>query len=137
MENQIEAKRWEVAEQMKMLGRRLESEDDSDLVLWVIPSALACAHRPLRHHPRYGGSGQAIPAEAKPLILEWVEGIRIEGIASIICFMHDRDLGCYRQIDLRGSNILEFLVREGFRVCHLPWVDPAHSRTDPVKKERA
>lgn len=95
---------------------------------------MAIAQRPLRHHPRYGGSGLPIPAEAKPLILDWIEHIRLEGIASIISFMHDRDLRCYRDIDLSGLNLVAFLQREGFRVRPLPWEDPAHSKTDPSAK---
>ena len=69
MEDQAEAKRSEVVAQMKALRRKLEAGDDSQLAAWVIPGALACAHRPLRHHPLYGGSGLPIPGEARPLIL--------------------------------------------------------------------
>ncbi len=92
LEDQTEAKRSEVVARMKALRRRLEAGDDSEVLAWVIPRALACAHRPLRHHPLYGGSGLPIPREAQPLILDWVEQIRMESIASIISFMHDRDL---------------------------------------------
>ena len=134
LENEIEIKRSEIADKMRALGRRLESGDDSELLIWIIPRALACAQRPLRHQPRYGGSGQAIPGDSKALILDWVEGIRMEGITSIVTFMHDRDLRCYREIDLGGSDLLGFLGREGFRVCHLPWEDPAHSKTEWAKK---
>lgn len=130
----IEAKRSEIAVGMKRLRRTLESGDDSELLVWVIPKALACAHRPLRHHPHYGGSGLPIPKEGTPLILEWVEQIHLEGIASIISFMHNRDLRCYREIDLGGRNLIAFLEHEGFRMCHLPWEDPAHSKTDPGVK---
>ncbi len=134
MEAQIEAKRTEIVARMKALRRKLESGDDSELLVWVIPSGLACAHRPLRHHPHYGGSGQPIPREAKPLISDWVEQIRLEGIASIISFMHDRDVRCYREIDLGGVNLIEFLAHEGFPLCPLPWEDPEHSRTDRAVK---
>ncbi|MFQ5913751.1 MAG: hypothetical protein ACE5JS_11260 [Nitrospinota bacterium] len=136
LESQIEAKRSEIVARMKELRRKLEAGDDSDLLAWVIPDALACAHRPLRHHPWYGGSGQPIPGDAKQLILDWVEQIRMEGIASIISFMHDRDLRCYQEIDLGGLNLTTFLEHEGFNVCPLPWQDPAHSRTDPAVKRK-
>jgi hypothetical protein len=134
LESQIEAKRIEVVAGMKALQRKLEAGDDSELLAWVIPGALACAHRPLRYHPRYGGSGLPIPGEAKPLILDWVEQIRMEGIASIISLMHDRDLRCYQQIELGGMNLSAFLEHEGFNLCPLPWEDPAHSRTNPAAK---
>jgi len=101
---------------MRALGRKLESGDDSEIILWVIPGALACSHRPLRHHPRYGGSGQPIPEDAKQLILDWLERIRLEEIASIISFMHERDLRCYREIDLGGMDVLALAESEGFKV---------------------
>ncbi len=75
-----------------------------------------------------------IPGEAKPLILDWVEQIRLEEIASIISFMHDRDVRCYREIDFGDLNLLEFIKNQGFHVCPLPWEDPKHSKTDPAAK---
>ena len=134
MEDQIEAKQAEIVARIKALGRNLGAGHDSELLVWVIPCALACAHRPLRHHPLYGGSGLPIPGEAKPLILDWVEQIRMEGIASVISLMHDRDLRCYQQIDLGGLTFTGFLEHEGFTVCHFPWEDPAHRKTDPAVK---
>lgn len=134
MEAQVEIKQLEIVAKMKALRRRLEAGDESDILVWVMPSRLACAQRPLRHHPLYGDSGLPIPGEAKPLILNWVERIRAEGIASIISFMHDRDLRCYQDIDLGGMNLPTYLVREGFNVCPLAWEDPAHSKTNPVAK---
>src|SRR5258707_10031789 len=96
---------------MKALRRKVEAGDDSEVLAWVIPRALACAHRPLRHHPLYGGSGLPIPREAHPLILDWVEQVRMESIASIITFMHDRDLLCYQQIDLGGLTFRNLSIR--------------------------
>ena len=133
----IEAKRSQIVAEVKKLRRRLESGDDSDLLVWVIPKALAITQRPLRHHRLYGGSGLPIPADAKPLILDWIAGVRLAGIASIISFMHDRDLRCYRDIDLGGRDLVAFLQHEGFTVRALPWEDPAHGKTDPsVKKAK-
>jgi hypothetical protein len=76
-----------------------------------------------------------IPAKARPLILDWVTQIQMEGIASIISFMHDGDLDCYSAIDLGEPNLIEFLRREGFHVVALPWEDPFHSKTDKVNKQ--
>jgi hypothetical protein len=134
VEGEVEVKRSEIVLWMKALKHRLEAADDSEILAWVIPGELACAHRPLRHHPRYGGSGQPIPPEAKPLILDWVAHVRMEGIASIISFMHDRDLRCYREVDLGGQTLTEFLAHEGFTMCPIPWEDPLHGKTDPVAK---
>lgn len=72
-----------IAYDLSVLGRRLESGDESELVIWVIPGALACAHRPLRHHRLYGGSGRNIAAEAAPLVVAWAKRVRELGIKSI------------------------------------------------------
>jgi hypothetical protein len=90
MEADIEAKRAEVDHNMKVLGKWLESDDDSNLLSWVIPRRPGMCSSPTKTPPRYGESGQPIPREAKARILEWVQRIREEKIASIICFMHDR-----------------------------------------------
>jgi hypothetical protein len=133
-ERAVEEKRREIDQEMAALGRRLESGDDSELLLWVIPGKLACVHRPLRHHPQYAGSRASIPSAAKSLVLDWVDWLRLEDIASIISFMHDGDLSCYGEIDFDGGTLLEALERHGFQVCRLPWEDPAHSKTDPTLK---
>lgn len=135
MEDQIEAKRSEIVVKMKKLRRQLEAGDNAELLAWIIPSALACAQRPLRHHPNYGASGVPVPAEAKSFILDWIKQIRMEGIVSIISFMHDRDLRCYQQVDFDGMNFIEFLTYVGFDVIALPWEDPAHSKTTPAMKQ--
>ena len=136
MDDRIEEKRTEIVSKMKALRRRLESDDDSELLVWVIPNRLACAHRPLRHHPLYGGAGHVIPATAKQLIIDWVEQIRLEGIASIISLMHDRDLAHYGDIDFQGNDLFGFLQQEEFRVCRLPWKDPAYSRSNAAATKK-
>jgi hypothetical protein len=136
MEDVVEAKRVVIVRQMKSLGARLETGDDAKLLVWVIPNALACAHRPLRHHPNYGGSGQPIPTSATPLVHQWVEQLRAERVESIISFMHDRDLRCYRELDLRGLGFVEFLRAQGFNVAAVPWEDPHHRQTDAMTKRK-
>ena len=134
LQERIETQRVKIVTKMKALRKKLEAGDDSELFVWVIPGALACAPRPLRHHPRYAGSGVQIPGEACQLILDWVEQIRMEGINSIISFMHDRDLRCYERIDLGGVNLTKFLESKELEVCALPWEDPAHSKTPEAEK---
>ena len=129
MEQRIEEKRIEIVKELKILRRRLESDDNSQLLVWIIPGALACAHPP-RHHPLYGGSGLPIPSAATPLVLDWIRQIQEQGTKSIVSFMHDRDLRCYAQMDLDGLDLTGFLAKVGFSIKRLPWEDPAHSRTD-------
>ena len=129
MDDRLEAKRMQIVDQMKELGSHIEEGNDIELLVWIIPRKLACAHRPLRHHPWYGGSGITLPASAKTLLMDWIIQMREEGIKSIISFMHDGDLGCYSEMELGGLDLLGFLEQQGFIVERLPWEDPAHKHT--------
>jgi hypothetical protein len=108
------------------LGKKLDDGDDSELLVWVIPSALACAHRPLRHHPRFGGRGRDLPPEASGAIHSWARRMREYGIRSLICLMHPKEVLHYAELDLDGENLIGFYRKAGFAVRHIPWEDPAH-----------
>ena len=136
MASQLEAKRLEIIAKVKALKSKLESGDDSELLVWILPSRLASAQRPLRHHPLYAGSGAVIPAQATPLVFDWAAAMRAGGIASIISFMHDRDRNCYSELDLAAGDINEFFERQGFRVARIPWEDPHHSKADARTKQK-
>jgi len=116
----------EIRNRLQILGERIDSGDDSDLLVWVIDSQLACAHRPLRHHPEFGGSGRDLPASATKEVLHWAERVREEGIKSIITLIHPKELRHYEALKLGAPNLIEFYQREGFQVCHIPWEDPRH-----------
>jgi len=126
MEPSLKDKTEEIRRGLRTLGKRICSGDDSELLLWVIPRQLACAHRPLRHHPKFGGSGRDLPKSATPLVLKWAERMREYGIRSIITFMHPKELCHYDTLDLGFPGLLEFYRQQGFKVCHIPWEDPAH-----------
>jgi hypothetical protein len=98
-EKAIEQKRREIAHAMRTLGRRIAQGDQSELVHWIIPDLLGCAHRPFRYDPLYGGSRVPIPTEATAALIEWTELIRCCGIKSIISLMHDGDLACYSKLN--------------------------------------
>ena len=132
MEQEIESRSKLLAAELRNLGRRIANRDDSQLLVWPIPGALACAHRPLRHNRLYGGSVRNLAPEATPLIFEWVEQVELEGIRSIICLMHDTELKFYEALDLKAANLVEFYRARRFNVAHIPWEDPAHSRTNPM-----
>jgi hypothetical protein len=121
---------------MKALKARLESGDNSELLVWLIPQQLASAQRPLRHHPLYAGSGAIIPTQATELVFEWVASVRASGIVAIISFMHDRDRRCYSDLDLKANDINEFYEQQGFKVARIPWEDPHHSKADPSIKQK-
>ena len=132
MEQELNAKSRQIAVQLGSLGRRIKDGDESEFLVWVIPSALACAHRPLRYHRLYGGSVRNLAAEATPLVFDWADWMHIFGIQSIICLMHETELGFYRALNLGAADLVEFYELRGFRVSHIPWEDPAHSKTPPA-----
>jgi hypothetical protein len=128
IERLIEDKKTEIRAGLTVLKHRLEREDYSQLVHWIIPDTLACSPRPLRYHPVYGGSGTSIESSATSLVKEWVDLIEIEGIRSIISLMHLRDIAYYEGLDLGATNLIEFYRNRGFKVEHIPWEDPRHSK---------
>ncbi len=136
LEEQIEAKRFEIRSQMATLGDRIKSVDESELLVSIIPGQLACAHRPLRYHRVYGGSRKPLPAEALCAVNEWVELVNVEGIKSILSLMHDGDLGCYNELDLCAADLLGFLEHQDFIVARHPYEDPHHKRTPRREAEK-
>lgn len=117
--------------QFKALGRRIEEGDESELLLWVIPSLLACCHRPLRHNRLYGGSAWHLDSGATPLVHDWARRVRAYEIRSIICLMSEQELEFYKRLDLQAESLLEFYRAQGFVVASIPWKDPRHVRSDP------
>jgi len=130
----LEAKRIEIRDAMRRIGERIASDDDSELVYWVIDGTLACAHRPLRYHPRYAGSRVRLPAEALASLNEWAARIRAAGIRSILSLMHDGDLACYRGLDLQADDLIGYFRTQGFALAHHPYEDPAHKRSTPAER---
>jgi hypothetical protein len=122
----IESKAQELRQRLSTLGKELRAGNESELLVWVIPDALACAHRPLRHHPVFGGSGKALPPEAAAEVFEWVRRIREYGVKSIICLMHPKELQHYARLDLDATDLIDLYWKAGFEVQHIPWEDPAH-----------
>ncbi len=138
MEKEIRDKARDIVCQLKSLGQSLEAhyQNDERLLYWVIPDKIACSHRPLRHHPLYGGSGRSIPQEATELVIEWVDTMYLLEIKSIICLMHERDLDYYNSLDLSANNLIDFYEKKGFKVKHIPWEDPQHRKTEPKLIEK-
>jgi hypothetical protein len=134
LEDMIESKTREIKLAMSSLGRRLEQDDNSEILHWVIPGKLACAHRPLRHHPLYGGSGKNLAKSASGLVRDWAEDVMAIGIRSIMSLMHDKDLACYAALDLRTTGLLEYYKNIGLQVAHIPWEDPHHKKSAPEQK---
>ena len=132
IEQEITAKEGQVAAALRALGRRIANGDESELLEWVIPKKLACAHRPLRYNRVYGGSVRNLEPAATPLIVEWAELVEACGIRSIICLMYDNELRFYNALELGQKNLVDFYDSCGFTAVHIPWEDPAHSKTAPT-----
>ena len=118
-----------IRRELQEIGARIRAGDDSKLLAWVIPNELACAQRPLRYDPKFGGSGTALPAEARPAVVVWLARIKAEGIRSLICLMHPKELKHYDALDLDPDGLLGFYRAKGFEVSHFPWADPAHAKS--------
>jgi hypothetical protein len=130
-ETLIDEKRREVKTAMAALGREISRGNNQELLCWVIPNALACAHRPLGYHPQYGVSRTPLPQSATPLVEAWVELIKVEGIKSILSLWHEGDAACYRSLPLGDGDLLAYLAAQGFVIAHHPYEDPAHKHTPP------
>lgn len=118
---------------MATLGHQIRDGHDGDFLHWIIPGKLACAHRPLRYDPRYGGSRRPLPLAAASEIETWAALVReYYGIKSIIALWHDGDLACYRSLPLGDGNLITYLERAGFTIAHHPYEDPAHKKTAPA-----
>ena len=125
-DDQIRKKARELRDSLGCLGKRLDSGDYSELLVWVIGGSLACSHRPLRHHPHFGGSGLDLPATATHCLFEWIAQIKGCGIRSVISLMHPKELRHYEKLALGASDLIELYRKQGLNVGHLPWDDPAH-----------
>jgi hypothetical protein len=126
VKDKVEAKADELRRALRSLGKSLAAGNDSELLVWVIPNALACAHRPLRHHPQFGGSRRDLPPDAASAVFSWVRRIKDSGIRAIISLMHPKELRHYAKLDLGAQDLIDLYRKEGFEVRHIPWEDPAH-----------
>lgn len=125
-DDEIESKAGELRQSLRDLGERLTAGDDSEILVWVIPKALAVAHRPLRFHPQFGGSGRDLPVDATSAVIQWAQRIQKIGIRAIISLMHPKELCHYARLDIGAENLIKFYQRVGFEVKYIPWEDPAH-----------
>jgi Type I site-specific restriction-modification system, R (restriction) subunit and related helicases len=121
---------------MVNLADALRSDPGSLPLRWILPDLLACGPRPLRYHPTYGGRSP-LPSEARPLVIDWVEQIRGEGIHSILCLLevaqHQRYYG--HELGLHEHGLLGYCDEIGFEVVHQPLTD--YQRPDDDQLDQA
>ncbi len=119
---------------MQALGKKLEKDDQSELVFWIRQKDFGCTVRPLRRHPQYGGSRALLPAETRDLIERWVELLKVEGINSILSLMHEKYLGCYSAFGFESGDLISHLCDAGFEVARCPYEDPHHKSSSKEQK---
>lgn len=136
LEVEIDRNTNEIKLAMSGLGSRLECGDELEILHWILPNLLACAHRPLRHHPVWGGSGNNLATATTDLVVEWSQRVRDCGVRSIISLMHDRDIRCYLSLNLGAEDLLKFYEQQGFQVVSVPWEDPHHKKSSSEEKRK-
>jgi len=119
---------------MRDLARRLENGDESQVICWIKQNELACTVRPLRRHPLYAQGRLTLPAQARPLVDDWITFVKVENIRSILSLMHQADLACYRLLGFRNENLLDHLTDAGFQVVSCPYEDPHYKKSSPLEK---
>ena len=87
---------------------------------------LACAPRPLRYHPKFGGRIPLIPSEAASALFEWLQSLKDHGIGTIVCLANPGELKRYSLVVAPAPDLLSLYKSSGFVVHSHPVEDPAH-----------
>jgi hypothetical protein len=96
-------------------------------LLWIIDKNLACAPRPLRYHPQFGGRISLIPSEATLAMSEWMAALRNQGIGTIVCLATAGEMKRYSPVVSPQPDLLSLYRSSGFVVHSHPVEDPAHA----------
>ena len=99
------------------------------MLTWVEPGVVAYAARPLR----WTKPGR-LSAGDHAAVVNWIEEVRREGIASVICLLDDEHLVLYEDLD--GEGLLGMYRRHGLQVAHFPMPDSASAATASEGHER-
>jgi len=121
----LHMKESDIKRELIRIRQQIMKGDESELVIWVIPSILACSQRPLRDHPQFGGRSP-LPSEARPEVVSWVSRVKNIGIRSIICLLEPDQLDRYYVrggLNLHASGLLGYYRKHGFNVKHFPLTD--------------
>lgn len=97
-------------------------------LLWVIEKKLACAPRPLRYDPKFGGRIPfLIPSEATSALSEWIGALKDESIGTIVCLATPGELKRYSLVVSPLADMVSLYRSSGFIVHSHPVEDPAHA----------
>ncbi len=96
-------------------------------LLWIVENSLACAPRPLRYHPDFGGRVLLILGDAAPALRHWLESLRTIGIGTIVVLSTHGEMKRYSSVVVPEPDLLSLYRSFGFLVHHHPVEDPAHA----------
>jgi protein tyrosine phosphatase (PTP) superfamily phosphohydrolase (DUF442 family) len=126
----------DIRAKLQLIKHQIAGGIESEIVVWVIHEKLACAQRPLRYHPQFGGYNP-LPPQARLLVVEWVKRIKHLGFRSIICLLEVRQLDRYYMrggINLHENGLFGYYKSQGFRVCHFPMTDYQRPQESSMEK---
>lgn len=115
----------DIREELQRIRRQLRQGDESEIWIWVIRKRLACAQRPLRDHPKFGGRNP-LPTEARCLIEAWVDRILEAGFQAVISLLEEAQLERYYVrggLGLHPDGLLGYYRCRGLEVVHIPCSD--------------
>jgi hypothetical protein len=105
----------------------------ADPLLWIIDTSLACAPRPLRYHPKFGGRVPLIPAGAAPALREWLRLLRDHGVGTIVVLATHEEMKRYSSVVAPEPDLLSVYRYFGFLVHHHRIEDPRHAAAASAK----
>lgn len=122
--------------ELQRIRHQLRQGDGSELWLWVIKGRLACAQRPLRDHPKFGGRSP-LPPDARPLVVSWVDRLVKAGFRSIISLLEVPQLERYYVrggINLHPDGLLGYYRSRGVEVESIPCTDYQKPTDDQMRQ---
>lgn len=120
----------QIRSELKRIREQIYQRDESEIWIWVIPDRLACAQRPLRDNPQFGGGPgkhpPPLPPEARPLVEGWVDRIIEGGFRSVISLLEVAQLQRHYVrggIILHPDGLLGYYRSRGLLVESIPCTD--------------
>jgi hypothetical protein len=104
--------------------------NEAEIWIWVIAERLACAQRPLRDNPRFGGGRgkrpPPLPPEARPFVEAWVDRVIQADFRSVISLLEVAQLERHYVkggLNLHPEGLLGYYRSRGLVVESIPCTD--------------
>jgi|SRR5208282_2734341 len=119
-----------IRSELKRIRAQIYRGDETEIWTWVIPGKLACAQRPLRDNPRFGGGPgkrpPPLPPEARPFAEAWVDRVIQAGFRSVISLLEVAQLERHYVkggLNLHPEGLLGYYRARGLAVESIPCTD--------------